>query len=89
MVWIYGLGTGENQGSGSADGWFRIAPDGSGYQVPGLSTRPQEYAANLGPRRNVRPSPLLLGEASSLSDCSPAGRDSGGTCRRESRIRTY
>ncbi|MFO1460750.1 MAG: choice-of-anchor tandem repeat GloVer-containing protein [Verrucomicrobiota bacterium] len=38
--WIYGLGTGENQGSGSADGWFRIAPDGSGYQVLGTIDRP-------------------------------------------------
>ena len=37
--WIYGLGTGENLGPGSADGWFRIAADGSKYQILGTLDR--------------------------------------------------
>ena len=37
--WIYGLGTGENRGPGSADGWFRIAADGSKYQILGTLDR--------------------------------------------------
>lgn len=45
--WIYGLGTGENQGPGSADGWFRIAPDGSGYQVLGTFDRPVGSALQI------------------------------------------
>ena len=38
--WIYGLGTGENVGPGSADGWFRIAADGSEYRILERLDRP-------------------------------------------------
>lgn len=38
--WIYGLGTAENFALGSPDGWFRIAADGSGYQILGKLERP-------------------------------------------------
>jgi hypothetical protein len=45
--WIYGLGTGENVSPAAADGWFRIAADGSGYRVLATLERPSRHALQI------------------------------------------